>query len=378
MIQLKGQLTALFSIGDGTNEKKDFISVENLESLTIFTHAGNIRPSVELKFILDDPSIISYLNAGNNLKVAFGVEEITKDEINFQLISDDTKVQPKLGYSVKIVGVMYFPKFTSNVRSQLFSGVTSIEVLKSIVKNNTSLKFVTNIDRTNDKQDWFQSGETNWEFMQDVWLHSYINEKTFIMCGFDAYNFYFYDMRKLLSEPPKWKFTPNSTTRGNLINYNDYDTQNEYGVIAPLIGQNLINNVCNIDMGKFSNSSYSLKNFTVQDSNKLNLNTINCQDYEYNFVDNSLHKNYITAYNQNVRNSLMYSTFSTYITTTLPFRAVNLFDTAEIEAMTNDVRIEGTHIISGINYQYSDGVLWTNITFNKEAPSGIKGGQLAQ
>ena len=375
MIQLKGQLTASFTLGDGNNEKQDFISIENLKSLTIFTHAGNVRPSIELSFELDDFSIVPYLNAGNNLKVSFGVDELTKDEIIFQLTSDDTKIQPKLGYEVKLIGVMHFPKFTSNVSSQLYTGKTSIEVLKSIISNNTSLKFVTNIDRTNDRQDWFQSGETNWEFIQDIWLHSYINEKTFIMCGFDAYNFYFYDMRQLLPEPPKWKFTPNSTTKGNLINYNDYDNQNEYGVIAPLLGQNLINNVFNVDTGEFSNSSYSLKNFTVQDSDKINLNVNNCQDYEYNFITNNFHKNYVTAYNQNVRNSLMYST---YITTTLPFRTVNLFDTAEIEAITDDIRIKGTHIISGINYQYSDGVLWSNITFNKEAPSGIKGEQLAQ
>ena len=370
MIYIKNQLTALFSIGD----IEDFIHPQNIKSFVLYENAGNLRPIIELTFILDNKNLINYLNPGNILKVSFGINELDKDIVEFKLYGDESNIEYSLGYNVTIKAALYCPKFTSLVKSCYYENQTSLEVIQQIASNN-KFNLITNITKTVDRQNWEQIGETDWQYIYDVWLHSFINDQTFISFGFDCYNFYLYDVRSLVKAGNKWEFNPKVIANDSsyYVNFGQYYTKNNYGIYASLIGENLINNVFNLDNKSFSNQAYNLKNFTTIDSDKVNINSFDCKDYDYYIIDDDVHPNYVKAYNQNIRNNIMYNSFSIFIPTAAQFKKFKLFDTATIKPIVEDTRLNGVSFITAIAYQYHDNKLNVNLTLNKEAPSGIRG-----
>lgn len=373
MIRIKNQITCVFSIGDIS----DFISPENLISFELYETAGNVRPLFKMEFILNHKKVLNYLNAGNILKINFGINEPSSEVIQFELQGDNTNANYTLGNNVKITGALYIPGFTNLVKDKSYGKKSSFEVIKEIA-TNSRFNFVTNVSKSNDRQEWYQNGETDWKYLEEVWYHSYINDDTFLAFAFDANNMYFYDVRSLLLNDPKWKFSTEfiGENNSNVINFGQYFTENNYGVLSDLVGKNISNTTFNVTTGEFKSFDYKLKNFTTLDSNKLNINNKDCKDYTYNIISGDVHENYIKAQNQNIRNNIMYSTYAIYLPTAGQFKKLRLLDTATIQTNPRDERVSGVSFITAICYQYKDKKLLTNVTLNKEAPSGLRGEDL--
>ena len=373
MIVIKNQLVAVFSIGD----IQDFISPSNLISFELYENAGNLRPIFKMSFTLTNKKVLNYLNAGNILTVNFGIHEPNDNILQFELQGDTANLDYTLGNTVSITSALYLPEFTNKQKNHNYGNKYSYEVLAEIAKRH-NLNFITNVNKTNDKQVWFQCGKTDWQYAEEVWMHSYINDDTFFAFGVDGTNMYFYDVRNHVQEGNKWTFTPKADGIKNtkIVNFAQYFTENTYGITSDLVGKNVTNTTFNINSGEFNQYGYSLKNFTTIDSNKLNINPVGCMDYTYNIISDDVHKNYIKAYNQNFRNNVLYSSFNIYIPTGGQIKKFKLIDTAEIIPLVKDDRITGTCFITSICYQYKENTLLTNVTLNKEAPSGIRGENL--
>lgn len=370
MIKIGEQMCCSFTLGD----QEDFITPSNLQSFRLFETAGNVRPILEVSFTLENEKLIKYINQGNILRVTFGITNLDKDVIEFELYEDNTNKQFSLGYVVKLKGAFYRPILTSQTLCKSYEATSSVNAIKSIC-DECGLNLVTNISKTNDIMNWYQSGESNWNYLKEIWLHSYINEKTFMAMGFDAYNLYFYDVRNLINNDVKWLFTSKfaSEENSNLVNFGSYFVENQYGATNDLIGKNLVNKVFNIDSGELSQVEYKLKNFTAIDTNKINISSSNCINYNYSFTDDDVHENYIKAYNQNLRNNILFNSFSIYLTTAGQFKKFKLFDTVHFDISPRDERLDGIAFITGIVYEFEENTLSINLTLNKETPSGIKG-----
>ena len=105
MIIIAEQLCCTFTLGD----VEDFIDANNLNFFRLYETAGNIRPILELSFILENEKLIKYINQGNILKVTFGINELDKDSIEFELYQDNTDKQFSLGYKVNLKASFYRP-----------------------------------------------------------------------------------------------------------------------------------------------------------------------------------------------------------------------------------------------------------------------------
>lgn len=374
MIQIKNQIICKFSLGD----QEDFITPENLKEFRIFEMAGNRRPIIHLSFNLENKKIIKYLNSGNILRLSFGINEIKQDVIEFELYGDDTNVNYQTGYTVTLKGALYVNSFTSLVGCEIYTG-SSLEVFKQIA-NKHSFGFKTNIERTNDKMIWERNGQTEWEFLSHLWLHSFINEDTFISFAFDEHNFYLYDVRQQIKSGAKWILTNKylSTESSNIIHFGSYTCKNIYGTLSDVVGKNLINKTYNMKTGKIQDDSYKLKTLSTIDTDKININTTNCKQYDYFIMTGNEHNNYVKAYNQNLRNNIMYSSFITYLSTAGQFKKIRLLDTVKFDIEPTDNRLSGTGFITEIVYQYVGMRLLINLTINKESPSGIQGKNLKE
>jgi predicted chitinase/N-acetyl-anhydromuramyl-L-alanine amidase AmpD len=83
-------------------------------------------------------------------------------------------------------------------RYSSFNSLTSFQVLQEVAKD-CGLGFLTNINDTNDRQNWVNTGTTNRDFIQKVVNKAYISDNSYQTCYVDYYyNLVFVDLSKEL------------------------------------------------------------------------------------------------------------------------------------------------------------------------------------
>ena len=191
MIEIKNQFICRIEVGP----YKDFILTEDLISLSYMESAGLAIPFFSMSFILRNLDVLKYLNEGNVINVSMGVTTPELSAMQIRLISDISEIDYTLGSVVSIKGVLHLPKFIQLAKTNVFEG-SSIEVMQKILSSHFGV--VSNVDKTNDRQIWYQTGITDRQMIRDLWFHSYINNNTFMAVGFDNNNFRIKDIRKSL------------------------------------------------------------------------------------------------------------------------------------------------------------------------------------
>ena len=378
MITIKGQVCVQFSIGPFT----DFISADDFEAFVIRINCGGLRPILEASFTVTSPNIIPYINKGNIITVCFGINEITSSPMQFEIEGiGETKLY-RYGVHYQIIASMYNPTFTSNVKSDnySFNNKKSYEALKILADKN-GFDFITNVTKTDDAQNWTQDGKSDWMFLQEIAERAYINTDTFFAYGFDCNNIYFYNMREQIKAGPKWVFSVGSAGRehpnSTIVNIGSYSSNDEnMGTMAKIAGNNVTTVGYNMDTGEMSKPTYKLKTFTTMDTDKLNMNPTDCQQYEYKYLTGDMHPNTIIATNQNLRNNALFSSHEVLVPIGGQYRDYRLLDIVQLIPFDTDKSMEGIYIISGIAYQYDNQRFQTNVLLNRESTNGLIGANL--
>ena len=156
MITLGNQLALQFSIGDIT----DFLDIECFHYMRIAKNAGGLRPLFEMNFKVENEGVLPYLNGGNIISLMYGVNEPTSDLLQFQIMGDSKNKEYHVGSIISLQGAMYNPGFTDKTKSTTYYNKKSYEALNLLASQN-GMRFVTNVSRTNDAQNWYQNGITD-------------------------------------------------------------------------------------------------------------------------------------------------------------------------------------------------------------------------
>lgn len=375
-ITLKNQYICKFDIGD----LKDFIQSTDLISLLYVEDAELALPAVELSFILRDIKVLDYINEGCILSLGIGQNELSMLDIRFRIITDFKSKRPSVGQRITISGLYYDYDFTACNVIANYTNKFSIDVVKDIAGKHFS-KFVTNIEKTNDRQNWHQH-ETSWSFLKRVCANSYINDKTFIVSAFDSDTLYFYDFRKLLSDSSKnstnvWTFSKSATSNkdGKIINYNNAWYSGDSGVTSQVLGHQ---QVCvEYDWENYNTNMYldNLLSFTSLDTNSLPLAYTGSLNFNYRSLNSGELATNNIATTQNIRNQIMNSNVQIFIPIGGQFKKLKLLDVALLDR-TADSQIAGLSVIVRIAYQIVNQQLYTNVTLNRESFNNLKGDNL--
>ena len=250
------------------------------------------------------------------------------------------------------------------------------------VSEDSGLTLRTNVTKSNDKQTWYKTGQTNWEFIYNNWDQAYKDDKTFFSFGLDNNNLYFYDMKEKLKNEIDWVLSvqhAGEDENSKVVNISVYypDDKNA-GSFAKLAGKNLTNITYNVDSGEFTKPEYNLHSYMTQDTNKINMNTTGCQNYVYNICSGSVHDNYITAKNQNKRNNVLFSSYKVLVPVIGQYRPFKLLDTVNLLTSEKDPASQGYYFITGITRQFMNGQYQTNLLLNRESANGLKGEDLKE
>jgi hypothetical protein len=199
-----------FSLGDagGNNVLNDFIDEGNLVSFKIVERAGNILPVFELVFDTHDSNLPAFLNEGNILIVSLGRDQDNSYDVHFTIsrVTKTMKGEGLRGYYIN--GTMAPISYLSTPNILITDPLTGLEVLKQISLNSFD-DFVTNLDSgvSDDlPMRWIQYNISDKRFLNDVWMHTWLQD-SFLGLGISTYeNFIVKDIRKLAGQDPDFKF----------------------------------------------------------------------------------------------------------------------------------------------------------------------------
>jgi len=381
MIVLGNQVALQLSIGPANNYSMftDFVDIEDFKFMTIQENSGGPRPILTLQFKIQQEEVIPYINNGNLITIQYGVNEPSSDLLQFSIEGDQQSKEYKAGSFVTIIGAMYNPGFTESVGSNSYPDLKSYELFKKVCEEG-GMKFITNVEKSNDKQTWYKTGQTNWEFLYESWDQAYRDDTTFFSFALDNNNVYFYDMKEKLKQDVDWVLSVHhigENENSKIVNISTYEPDDsDAGQLADLAGKNELNVVYNVDSGEMGASEYKLQSYTSQGTNKLNMNTTGCQNYNYTICSGDVHSNYTTAKNQNKRNNVLFSSYKIFVPVVGQYRPFKLLDTVNLITGEKDPASEGYYFITGITRQYSNGQYQTNLLLNRESANGLRGDDL--
>ena len=368
-IFLENQFVCRFSVANYT----DFILLEDLRELTYIETAGNVLPVMTLKFVLRDMDIANFLNQGNIFNMSIGRTQLDLIDMQFLLIGDNMASDWNVNSTVTIQGVLYVPQYSLVDRTDVHADMTSFEVIETVTM--PYFKFKSNAKKVNDKMNWHQLNVNDKAFLRKVWLHSYINSDTFLAFAVDCDTVYFKDIKAALTYETPWRFTISgvSSESSKLIHYGQVFVKNDYGTTSRIAGQ--LTDVYDTDLtfGNTKITNPTLKNLTTLDTNKLNVLAKDNSQKQFTYSSSEYHPRYHQAYNQNVKNLVMFSTLRSYISIAGQFKTLKLLDLVNIDNDSPDPRNTGLGFVTGLVYQIKDKRLVTNITICKEGANGMQG-----
>lgn len=376
MIVLGNQLALQFGIGD----KTDFLDIEDFHYMRIAENAGGVRPIIDLTFQVTRADIIPYLNNGNIITLMYGIKEPTSDILQFEICGDQKTKDYNLGSTISLLGGMYNRGFTSSRKSIDFKDRKSYEVIQKLALQN-GMNFQTNVSRTNDKQTWHQNGMTDWSMLKYVASRAYKDNSTFFSYGFDNNNIYLYDVKekikKGVEQGADWILTVRGVGRNEndrVVNIGSYHCDDSTsGQNAELAGRNMTVVGYNLDTGEITEPSYSLQSYTTMETNKINVNSTGCRNYDYRITTGDEHANSISALNQNKRNNILFSSYRCYVPVAHQYRDFRLLDTVQLIPSETDKEAEGIYLIAGIAKEYKNNQFNTILALTRESANGIQG-----
>lgn len=376
MIKLQDHMTLKFSVGDFD----DFIDTPDFYGMEIKENGGGVRPILNIRFSVNDDKVLPFLNKGNIITLSYGINEPTSNVLQFQIEGKVDIKQYGGGANINLIGAMYNTNFMEKQITKQYVNKYSYEVFDSIA-TRCSMLLKTNVVKTSDKQTWYQNGQTNWEFLNENYNLAYSGPNTFYCYGFDNNYIYFYDVRQHLMDGIKWNLTTRAQgTCGKdtaVVNIGKYNSTNaNVGTMNRLVGRNRTTHVYNVDTGEFLQPTYNLHTFCTMDTNNLNISTTGCEEHEYTITCGDTHENDVKAKCQNIRNNLLFSSYSIYVPVISQYRDFRLFDVVQFDPPDSDIQASGIYFITGICRQLKDNRLQLNLVLSRESENGLQGSNL--
>jgi hypothetical protein len=232
MISIHGEFIIKFKIED----KEDFIDFADLKTFSIIEDTGVNLPTFKLIFITSDETIMKYFNEGANFQVSFGEDELHTNAISLMCTS---VVMNKVGsdsHLITLAGILDAVNYITTPGLYISSSEESaLAVLGQIAGNYFDL----DIDPTNseDSQIYIQPNISDKKFITELLQHTKLSGSAPISGITCEGKFKVRDIKKLASEPYKWKFTKDVSDESVDIFYESGDTlQSSSGMINSLIG----------------------------------------------------------------------------------------------------------------------------------------------
>jgi len=203
MIGIEGQYLLEFSLGN----RKDFISSGSLKYFKVIESCGHTLPKWEIKFETSDNELPRYFHEGNVLTVSFGPNRNQMKTTQLMIVAKEIKPKGSNALVYEAAGFYALPAYINTPHVRTLGPCSGVEVLNAINDRYFDLDS-GNLKSSHEKQVWLQPSISDKKFLDDIWLHSYL-QNSFVGTGITlAGSYRVRDMVKLMGGEYTHKFTP--------------------------------------------------------------------------------------------------------------------------------------------------------------------------
>lgn len=370
MIRVENQYVLTFS-ADGN---EDFIDEENLIRMLIIEEVGNVLPSMECAFDLQDESAILDLAEGKTLSIGFGKDDESMKNMRFHILKSYVTRENEDAFTIVVRGLYdAIPYCTDHITKCFKRGKQAIEVFKEVAGKYFSV--ISNIEVSRDEQVWVQSNKPDKAMINELWMHMNL-PNTFPMLGIAATGeIFFHDVKKHIASYPegKWRFVSTDPQGGNDVTYGpDYKTRSDSGFVNQWVGYASDKPTWNINNCTYTTPKPSAKPLLANGSSDFNRNTnIGRRMSQYICMTDNTHSEYWNCYDKNIHSLAVFSTmqveldFAERIIDINPTDIVFYMEKALEEEQASEY-YTGLYIVEKVVRQISDKRLRTAVCLCRE------------
>jgi hypothetical protein len=377
MITLSNQYTLSFSVAG----KDDFLTEADLQGLKVVEEAGNILPTFEITFTLEDSSIIRYLNEGNPFKISFGEDKSNLITSTFRIMGRKISKMGQGKYLIRVLGVYdaltYYTDCKITTTDKMSGAAAILEIASQYFSSVDS-----NIRDSGDVQYWVQHNTPNRVFVNEIWMHCFL-PNSFPAIGISSQgSFILRDVRKLsMTKEFAWKFVsiPSGTGDPKEI------------VIDPISGVESVTGLVNAWVGYGREKNLWDVDNSIASVNKPTLTPMLADSFvldrmanpgnraaEFSLINENVDPHYWSAYQNNLAYLSVFGCTGLLISFTKIFANVKVLDLVSFRDLGIDLsqtegNYSGSYLVSKVARIIENKVPITMVQLNRESLGELQG-----
>ena len=376
MIGVRGQYLFAFSIAD----RNDFLIESDLQLLKIVEEAGNVLPTFELVFTLQDKTVLRYFNEGNVLEISMGEDNLEMTSLDFRILNKLITRIAHNKYLVRLSGVYDAMEYYTDCKVRVTENISGVEAILNTVSQYFGID--SNITKSQDQQYWIQPNISDRTFVNNVWAHSWLSD-SFPAIGIVSNGiFVLKDVKKLaktlLTQDYDWKFVSHDTGKSDELVFDQYKIESNTGLINVWTGYEREKDVLNLNNGSESLITPTL-NPILAISNKLDrMPEAGTRASEFGVINENVHPNYWLAYHQNLAYLALFGSTKIVLQFSSRYADVRVLDLVLLQDIDLDMKqsegyYSGSYLVSRVTRAIENRNFVTMVQLNREALGELQG-----
>lgn len=370
MVNIQGSY--YLQIGIDNSEYTDFINVNNLSKFAFEEYSGGTLPIFQLVFTCIDMKLFQFLHGVSVLTIVLGVSREDSFITKMRIMNRTFSRESDGALLVNIIGELNLPDFTITPRVEIIKTLSAIEAIQETALNYFNID--SNIDKSDDVQNWIKYGITDKVFIDQTWLHSFFIDGGTPIISYSS-DFYFV-VRNILQSIKEQAFDWILYDSSTLLqgNENEILVNSNYSFVSSNYASNITygydSNITDIDNEySYYTSLESKPKPITSTSNYEKLENIQRKVKSLPINDN-VHKYFNVAFMENTTRLALMSTIQIELTITnsiyYPLRAgqVVLFQSTSKDLSPY---LNGVFIIENVKRTITNTGFFTKLKIVKEA-----------
>ncbi len=372
MIGVDGQYIFKFSIGNNF----DFIDNNSLNSFFISEESGNALPTWSINFDTEDVNILALLNEGNDFKIAFGTDSNNMQEVSLATTKKTYETAGNNRLQISALGVIASLSYITIANKQITDKKSSIEVIKEIA--NKHFRVDTNINSSNDSQNWIQPNITDKAFIDQLALHTYLDDSFLATAICYDNTFRIRDIKKTAIEKYKYKFTNNVKQSNDIYRTGISEFVSESGFINCWVGYGREKLIHSLEEGTTDKVIEDITPLIALTKKLTRRADIEKRSAVSGIHNENTHSKYHQAALRNIMGLAVFSSernrisFDNQLINIHPLDLV-MFKQAEINSNQSSEFESGLYFVGAIGRSLSNSTLTTTIDLYRESSNAIRG-----
>lgn len=332
-------------------------------------------PAVEIVFACADRKLIPYLNEGARFAISIGKDLNSQKQSSFNIVSAQIQ-QPALDkWLIRIIGIYDALDYVKTTKKQGYNK-SSVEIAKILLKRGLGKEVkVSPSVRSNDTMFWMQSSRSDYHYLHEVWMHSYIENSLWLAAIDFEGTPKIVDLRQQAKSVPKITLTTGAGTSkdvysilGNFQVDSNSSVANSAGGYVQSTPVHSIDDAITKDVSK-----KNLTFLTYSDVDNRNENVISSNSYRLS--NSNVHEHYHDAPMTNASAFLKLKTVQLGVSVEGKFVPVDLLDYVMLKDTQGDGQAQedysGLYMVGKVSHQIENKKIYTHIDLWRESQNKV-------